>query len=120
MINATAGEDCDDGNAEDGDGCSATCSVEPEPETTGDSADSGTGTDGTAGEGSSSDEGGRPDDTGDSGASGDDGDTDTDGASAAGDEGCGSCTTAGGRGPRAWLLFAFLGLGALRRRRPGR
>ena len=31
MIDANLGESCDDGNTEDGDGCSSTCQIEPEP-----------------------------------------------------------------------------------------
>ncbi len=137
VTNEAAGEECDDGNTDDGDGCSATCTVEDEPGTTGEGS---TGDEPTTGEpttgepgdssGGGGSSGGVDDTAGSEGGPGpvsvtagngstDDGGTDTDDPGALPPvEGCG-CTTDGpgsGRGA-VWSVLALFGLGALRRRR---
>ncbi|MEM9454565.1 MAG: DUF4215 domain-containing protein [Myxococcota bacterium] len=113
-------EECDDGNTEDGDGCSAQCeSEEPDPGTTGgEDEDSGDSMDGTSGGNGSVDETGGSvpgDDTSpdDDGSTGGDAGQDDGGAV---DDGCG-CTTTPSEQPLrgAWLLL--LAAGMLRRRR---
>lgn len=42
MLNPSVGEQCDDGNAVAGDGCSATCQIEPPPQVCGNGAREGT------------------------------------------------------------------------------
>ncbi len=92
------GEQCDDGNTEPGDGCSATCQTETDPTTGADPTATGTGgTGGTAG------------DTADTDAA-------TGGTPQNDDEGCG-CRTDGRTPPlSAALLVLLAALG--RRRRP--
>jgi MYXO-CTERM domain-containing protein len=136
VTNEAAGEECDDGSTEDGDGCSSMCEVEQETTSstgdgsTGDASTSGsetqgvdTGLDdtaGTSGEGTGNQQTSGPDTL--PPTSGPDGgtETDTDNDSVGAvpeDDGC-NCSTQGTRGGgRAWSFLALLGLGALRRRR---
>ena len=139
LLNPTAGEECDDGNPDDGDGCAADCTEETEPGTTGDTGDTGgsssgttgdTGLDDTAGSTGSGTTGGGT--TGDSATSTGPGPstvplTSGSGSSSGGGtegdtstlpdyESCACRTGDEGRGA-PWSVLALLGLGALGRRR---
>ncbi|MEM9462860.1 MAG: MYXO-CTERM sorting domain-containing protein [Myxococcota bacterium] len=134
ITNATAGEECDDGNTDDGDGCSALCTLEGDSSTggssTGDSSTGGpstgepsetTGLDGTLDSSAGSTTTGSTSTTPIGTSSGTTGGSDTDsgGIIVPLGEGC-NCTTGPSRGgPRRvpWSAWALLGLGALSRRR---
>lgn len=117
------GEECDDGNVDDGDGCAADCTTEPEPgsssggdSTAGDTqadtsagdSDSATGasmTDATATNATAPTEGSDTDDGDSEGGTGEDEET----------SGC-SCNSTGGAGP-VWTMLGVIGFGLARRRR---
>ena len=116
------GEQCDDGNTDDDDGCASDCTEEAGPGTTGDTGDTGdTGLDDTAGStGGSGDTagstGGGSDPSTGSGDGSSDGTGDGTGV-VPGDEGCG-CSSGEERGSDTpWSVLALFGLGAMGRRR---
>jgi MYXO-CTERM domain-containing protein len=115
----TGDEECDDGNAEDGDGCDAACVVE-EPDPTG---TTGSDTEGDSGEMTTGQDTGALDDTtGRPTSGGETSDGASDGSSGGPEEeGSGSdgCGCAAGEGQGAWpgTGLLLLAVGGLRRRR---
>jgi uncharacterized protein (TIGR03382 family) len=113
VTNATAGEECDDGNTEDGDGCSAACTVEAADSTGGGSEGGATNTDSTVDGGdvgsasitTTLGDGGL-DSEGSSGSSG--------GSSGLDDRSSCGCTTRSSGSYAAWMLLALF---VVRRRR---
>ncbi|MCA9708518.1 MAG: MYXO-CTERM sorting domain-containing protein, partial [Myxococcales bacterium] len=117
LANAAAGEECDDGNANDGDGCSSTCI----DETGGSSSDTGLDTDSDTGLDST----GTVDPTADptvdptAASAGDDttGSTGNDTGSASDDPGGCNCRSTAGTGSAGGWAFALLVLARVGRRR---